>query len=120
MAEVNPRPAVYELVVSELVVSEGGKAITQLAQVAPSWCDQLRLIDTTPIPCGTSRETVTRSNLAGHAGYGYSAAHSRFYWGYKLVCHSECASTENLPARIVRSTSTSSAAERRPNSACTS
>ena len=36
------------------------------------------------------------------------------------VCHSECSSTENLPARIVRSTSTSGAAERWPNSSCTS
>jgi hypothetical protein len=60
------------------------KAITHLARVSPSWCDQLRLIDATPVPCGTSRETVKRSDLAGHAGYGYCAAHSRFYWGSKL------------------------------------
>jgi hypothetical protein len=60
------------------------KAITHLARVSPSWCDQLRLIDATPVPCGTSRETVKRSDLAGHAGYGYCAAHSRFYWGFKL------------------------------------
>lgn len=60
------------------------KAIAHLARVSPSWCDQLRLIDATPVPCGTSRETVKRSDLAGHAGYGYCAAHSRFYWGLKL------------------------------------
>jgi hypothetical protein len=42
------------------------------------------LIDATPLPCGTSRETAKRSDLAGHAGYGYCAAHSRFYWGLKL------------------------------------
>jgi hypothetical protein len=59
-------------------------AITHLATVSPSWCDDLRLIDATPIPCGTSRETVARSDLAGHAGYGYCASHSRFYWGFKL------------------------------------
>jgi hypothetical protein len=59
-------------------------AITHLAKVSPSWCDDLRLIDATPIPCGTSRETVARSDLAGHAGYGYCASHSRFYWGFKL------------------------------------
>lgn len=58
--------------------------ITHLARVAPSWCDDLRLIDATPVPCGTSRETVKRSDLAGYAGYGYCAAHSRFYWGFKL------------------------------------
>ena len=60
------------------------KAISHLARVSPSWCDDLRLIDATPVPCGTSRETVKRSALAGHAGYGYCAAHTRFYWGMKL------------------------------------
>ena len=35
-----------------------------------------------------SRETAKRSELAGHAGYGYCASHSRYYWGLKLylVC----------------------------------
>jgi len=60
------------------------KAISHLARVSPSWCDDLRLIDATPVPCGTSRETVKRSALAGHAGYGYCAAHTRFYWGMKV------------------------------------
>lgn len=59
-------------------------AISHLAKVSPSWCDDLRLIDATPLPCGTSRETTKRSDLAGYAGYGYCAAHSRFYWGFKL------------------------------------
>jgi hypothetical protein len=31
-----------------------------------------------------SRETVKRSDMAGHAGHGYCASHSRFYWGLKL------------------------------------
>jgi len=46
------------------------------------------MTDATPVPCGTSRETVKRSALAGHAGYGYCASHSRYYWGLKLylVC----------------------------------
>jgi hypothetical protein len=41
-----------------------------------------------PLPCGMSRETVKRSDLAGHAGYGYGAWHSRRYVGLKLymVC----------------------------------
>jgi hypothetical protein len=60
------------------------QAITHLARVSPSWCDDLRLVDATPVPCGASRETVKRSELAGFAGYGYCAAHSRFYWGLKL------------------------------------
>jgi len=55
-----------------------------LARQAPSWWDQVRLIDATPVPCGTSRETVKRSELAGWANYGYCAAHSRWYWGLKL------------------------------------
>ena len=36
------------------------------------------------MPCGASRETVKRSELAGAACYGYCAAHSRWYWGLKL------------------------------------
>jgi hypothetical protein len=55
-----------------------------LAMSCPSWADQLRLFDATPVPCGTSRETVKRSALAGIAGYGYCASHSRWYWGWKL------------------------------------
>ena len=55
-----------------------------LATLCPSWADELRLLDATPIPCGTSRQTVRRSDLAGWANYGYCAAHSRWYWGLKL------------------------------------
>jgi DDE family transposase len=63
-------------------------AIGVLARQCPSWFDDLWMTDATPIPCAMSRETVKRSALAGHAGYGYCAAHSRFYWGLKLylVC----------------------------------
>lgn len=56
----------------------------QLARISPSWCDGLRLVDATPVPCGASRETVKRSEFAGHAAYGYCAAHSRHFWGFKL------------------------------------
>ena len=55
-----------------------------LARISPSWCDGLRLIDATPVPCGQSRETVKRSEFAGYAAYGYCAAHSRHFWGFKL------------------------------------
>jgi hypothetical protein len=58
--------------------------IGKLAAQVPSSSDELRLIDATPLPCGTSRETVKRSDLAGWAGYGYCASHSRWYWGLKL------------------------------------
>lgn len=47
--------------------------------------DDLRLLDTTPLPCGQSIETTHRSQLAPWAGFGYSSAHSRRYWGFKLV-----------------------------------
>jgi hypothetical protein len=58
--------------------------IRQLAMAAPSWCDGLRLLDATALPCGRSRETVKRSALWGHAAYGYDRSHSRWYWGFKL------------------------------------
>lgn len=59
-------------------------AIRHLAHLTPSWSDQLRLLDSTPVPCGASRETVKRSELAGWANYGYCASHSRFFWGLRL------------------------------------
>jgi hypothetical protein len=64
------------------------RAISVLAARCPSRFDDLWMTDATPVPCGMSRETVKRSDLAGHAGYGYCASHSRYYWGLKLylVC----------------------------------
>ena len=46
------------------------------------------IVDSTPVECGRSRETVKRSDLAGWAEYGYCASHSRFFWGLRLhlVC----------------------------------
>ncbi len=59
-------------------------AIRHLARLTPSWCDRLRLLDSTPVPCGASRETVKRSELRGWANYGYCASHSRHFWGLRL------------------------------------
>jgi hypothetical protein len=59
-------------------------ALGELAARAPSWYDQLRLVDSTPVPCAASRETVNRSALAGHAGYGYCKSHHRYFWGFRL------------------------------------
>jgi hypothetical protein len=59
-------------------------AIRDLAAHTPSWCDQLRLVDSTPVPCAASRQTVRRSALAGHAGYGYCKSHHRYFWGFRL------------------------------------
>jgi hypothetical protein len=47
--------------------------------------DELRLLDTTPLPCGQSIQTTRTSQLAPWAGFGYCPAHSRRYWGFKLV-----------------------------------
>ena len=46
------------------------------------------VVDSTPVECGRSRETVKRSELAGWAEYGYCASHSRYFWGLRLhlVC----------------------------------
>lgn len=63
------------------LVSHG---IEMLARQVPTWHDSLRLIDSTPLPCAASREAVKRSELAGHAGYGYCRSHSRFFWGFRL------------------------------------
>jgi hypothetical protein len=60
------------------------KAIEYLARSCPSWADDLRLFDATPVPCGASRPTTQRSELAGLANTGYCASHSRWYWGLKL------------------------------------
>ena len=55
-----------------------------LATDIDAWADDTWLIDSTPVECGRSRPTAERSNLAGWAGYGYCASHSRFFWGLRL------------------------------------
>lgn len=64
------------------------RSINYLAFQSPSFCDNLRLLDSTPVPCGQSRETVRRSEFAGHAAYGFCRSHSRWFWGFRLylVC----------------------------------
>jgi len=58
--------------------------IAAVARDCPSFHDDVWLIDSTPVECGRSRETVKRSDLAGWASYGYCASHSRFFWGLRL------------------------------------
>ena len=60
------------------------RLLNAIAFCSPSWCDNVRLLDSTPVPCAASRETVRRSRFAGHAGYGYCASHSRYFWGFRL------------------------------------
>jgi hypothetical protein len=59
-----------------------------LATTTSVWSDDVWVVDSTPVECGRSRETVKRSDLAGWAEYGYCASHSRFFWGLRLhlVC----------------------------------
>ena len=66
------------------------------ASQSPGYSDDLLLVDSTPVECARSRETVKRggaSSLAGAlsdaADYGYCASHSRFFWGLRL--HLLCA-----------------------------
>ncbi len=58
------------------------------ASTSPGFFDDLLLIDSTPVECGRSRETAKRSALGEVAGYGYCAAHSRWFWGVRL--HALC------------------------------
>jgi Transposase DDE domain len=67
------------------------RLLNAIAFASPSWCDRIRLLDSTPVPVGASRETVQRSEFAGHAAYGYCASHSRYFWGFRLylLCASD-------------------------------
>lgn|GEM_PF-7019024 len=61
------------------------------------------------MPCGQSRETRKRSELAGWATYGYCASHSRYFWGLGryLLCAPDgmpvsfCLPPANEPEREV-------------------
>jgi hypothetical protein len=54
------------------------------ARQSPGFGDDLLLVDSTPVECARSRETVKRSQLADAADYGYCRSHSRFFWGFRL------------------------------------
>jgi len=54
------------------------------ASESPGFYDDLLLVDSTPVECARSRETVKRSALGDAADYGYCASHSRFFWGFRL------------------------------------
>ena len=59
------------------------------AAQSPGAADDLLLLDSTPVECGRSLETVRRSQLADVCGYGYSRSHSRWFWRMRL--HLACA-----------------------------
>jgi Transposase DDE domain len=58
--------------------------IRVLAADTSLWADDAWVVDSTPVECGRSRETVRRSDLAGWAQYGYCPSHTRFFWGLRL------------------------------------
>jgi hypothetical protein len=65
--------------------------IREFARHSPGFYDGLLLVDSTPVECARSRETVKRGGasslndaLANAADYGYCASHSRFFWGFRL------------------------------------
>jgi hypothetical protein len=55
-----------------------------LAASTSLWSDDVWVVDSTPVECARSRETVRRSDLAGWAEYGYCASRSRYFWGLRL------------------------------------
>nr|WP_269047189.1 IS982 family transposase [Paenarthrobacter sp. Z7-10] len=62
--------------------------IGMLGQRSGICSDDVWIVDSTPVECARSRETVKRSDLAGWAEDGYCASHSRYFWGLRLhlVC----------------------------------
>lgn len=61
------------------------------ASQSPGAEDDLLLIDSTPVECARSRQTVKRSGasrlagaIADAADYGYCPSHSRYFWGMRL------------------------------------
>jgi hypothetical protein len=65
--------------------------ITTFASRSPGYYDDLVLVDSTPVECARSRETVKRAGanslggaLSDAADYGYCASHSRYFWGLRL------------------------------------
>jgi hypothetical protein len=51
---------------------------------SPGYHDELVLLDSTPVECARSLETVRRSQLSDAAGYGYCRSHSRWFYGFRL------------------------------------
>lgn len=61
------------------------------AAQSPGFHDDLLLVDSTPVECARSPETVKRAGanslggaLSDAADYGYCASHSRYFWGLRL------------------------------------
>lgn len=67
------------------------RLIAHFARDCPGFYDDMLLVDSTPVECARSRETVKRGGasslanaLSNAADYGYCASHSRYFWGFRL------------------------------------
>src|SRR3954447_6222471 len=58
--------------------------IAEFARHCAGWDDTVLVVDSTPVECARSVETVRRSQLADAADYGYCRSHSRYFWGFRL------------------------------------
>ncbi len=65
--------------------------IAEFAARGPGSEDDVLLVDSTPVECARSRETVKRGGdsaladaISDAADYGYCASHSRYFWGMRL------------------------------------
>lgn len=65
--------------------------IDQFASRSPGYSDDLVVVDSTPVECARSRQTVERGGqstlqdpLSDAADYGYCASHSRYFYGFRL------------------------------------
>jgi DDE family transposase len=65
--------------------------IAEFARHSPGSGDDVLLVDSTPVECARSRETVKRGGHSGladalsdAADYGFCASHSRYFWGFRL------------------------------------
>jgi hypothetical protein len=65
--------------------------IAEFAAHSPGAADDVLLVDSTPVECARSRETVKRGGassladaISDAADYGYCASHSRFFYGFRL------------------------------------
>jgi DDE family transposase len=67
------------------------QVMAALARECPGFWDELVLLDSTPIECARSRETVRRGGasrlddpITNAASYGYCRSHSRWFFGMRL------------------------------------
>jgi hypothetical protein len=62
--------------------------VARFARESPGFVDDVLLVDSTPVECARSRETVKRGGSFGLADaladYGYCASHSRHFSGFRL------------------------------------